>query len=333
MIENAFKLTPELAKVKIETVGLFPKGYVSIIAGAPAVGKTWFMLSITKGVIDGVNGLGIEKGDYPKGRVLIFAGETGVRLLAQRFYQLLPESSCVDNLRVISSQAMLSSDVDIMLSTALGRKNIEQAISEFKPSIVFFDTMISFVEGGKDESSQADMTDIIRSMSNVAQRQNCAIIMMHHFRKRKNGGDSVGRSLDEVIGTSAFSRLASVVVGLERKDCVRYCKCLKTWWTEFRPFAFRITSDNDTVTLLADYEFDENGVKSKVPTVRRIIREINDTFNYETSFSISDVAAAFNEDRGNVSLAITSMLNDGTLEKSLKVDRKQLYKRKLSKNT
>lgn len=310
MIENALKLSTELAQLRIESVGIFPKGYVSLLAGEPGVGKTWFMLSVAKGVIDGVNGIGIEKGAYNQGRVLLFAGETGVRLLAQRFFQLLPESKNIDNLAVISAHLMEEKRLDVMLSTAAGRKNIATSINEFKPDIVFFDTMISFTEGGKDESSQVDMMDVIRGMSMVAQKNNCAIVMVHHFRKRQSSSENRNRGLDEVIGTSAFSRLAALVVGIERKERVRMVRCLKSWWQEFRPFSYRIDSQNNgKVKLETSYDYDETGATSIVPAIERIEQAILRTYNPGVGFTLQDVILLTDDTRYKCDLALTSLLN------------------------
>lgn len=313
MLEHGITLTRELANVETETVGVFPKGYVSILAGEPAVGKTWLMLGIAKGVIDGVNSVGLERERYRQGRVLLFAGETGVRLLAKRFFDLLPETTHIENLVVMSAHKLAMENVDVMLTTALGRKNIEAAIKEHKPEIVFFDTMISFTGDGKDESSQADMSDVIRQMSTVAQRYNTAVVMIHHFRKRskiaKEDQPTV-RQLDEVIGTSAFSRLAAVVVSIERNNDVRTVRCLKSWWKEFRPFSYRIETSKGHVELTVDYDYDQYGTHSVVPAVEKIQQQVLERYTSEgEQFTLQDVVLLTGYNMNKCSLALTALLS------------------------
>lgn len=324
LLSNSLLLTDKLANTRVDRVSIFPKGHVTLIAGEPGIGKTWFMLSVCKSLAEGKRGLGSATEVYPKGKALVFAGETGVRLLASRVH-LMGGINPVENVRVVSSHVCANMNIDTMINTAIGRKNIEEAVSEFRPDMVFFDTMISFMADGKDESSQVDMTDCIRGLGSIASRYNTALVIMHHFRKRtslKNMGEE--RHMDEVIGTSAFIRLASLVIGIERKDQVRTVRCLKSWWEEFSPFTFRIEEKDGVVRLAQDYNYCADGSYSVTRTARALESTILARY-VDCVFSAMDVACDYDVSRSTASEAISSLCRKNLVHSEGKSGYTKLY--------
>ena len=306
LLENSILLTEKIASVDVERISIFPKGHVTWIAGEPGIGKTWVMLSIAKSLAEGKRGIGSPIDKYPVGKSLIFAGETGVRLLANRI-KLMGGLTPLENCRVISSHVCANLNIDTMINTAIGRKNIEGAIAEFKPDMVFFDTMISFMADGKDESSQVDMSDCLRGLGAIASRYNVAMVLLHHFRKRKSSGDGGERSMDEVIGSSAFTRLASLVIGIERKRELRTVRCFKSWWEEFTPFAFTISKNKEGVVYLnQDYNYNPDGSSSPTRLSRLLAEKIEGAY-VDRVFTLMDVVADFDVSRAAASDAVQTL--------------------------
>ena len=310
LLENSVMLSEKIANVQVDRISIFPKGHVTLIAGEPGIGKTWLMLSIAKSLAEGTRGIGSPIDKYPVGKSLIFAGETGVRLLANRI-KLMGGLTPLENCRVISSHLCANLNIDTMINTAIGRKNIEGAVEEYKPDMVFFDTMISFMADGKDESSQVDMSDCLRGLGAIASRYNVAMVLLHHFRKRKSSGEVAERSMDEVIGSSAFIRLASLVIGIERKREVRTVRCFKSWWEEFTPFAFTISKTKEGVVYLSqDYNYNSDGSSSPSRFSRLLAEKI--TMSYvNRSFTIMDVVADFDVSRSSASEAVQRLCSKG----------------------
>lgn len=324
IMDYAFSLTEELAKISVSFVGLFPRGHVSLVVGEPGIGKTWFMLGISKALADGVQGLG-SPDPYTKGKALIFAGETGLRLLANRLYSMGGVKN-VDNIKVFSSQFMADNGVDVMMNTAIGRQNVADAVKAFRPDVVFIDTLISFMEAGKDESSQADMTDGIRGLSHIAQKYNCAVVIIHHFRKRKATQTESTRSIDEVIGSSAFTRLAALIIAVERKNNTRWVKCLKSWWQEFKPFTFTLETKEDGVRLNDCYDYDSDGVKTLGNAIARVRAAVMASYGEGGEFTLADIVAVSGISRNTVSTAIQAMLTDGTVTRTKREVNTQFFK-------
>lgn len=302
LLDKSILLSEKIASMEVEKIAIFPKGHTTLIAGEPGVGKTWLMLSIAKSLAGGLKGIGSPIDKYPKGKCLIFAGETGVRLLANRV-KLMGGITPLENCRVISSHLCANLSIDTMINTAIGRKNIDEAVAEYKPDMVFFDTMISFMADGKDENSQVDMADCLRGLGSVASKYNTAMILLHHFRKRKSSAEGE-RSMDEVIGSSAFTRLASLVIGIERKRELRTVRCLKSWWEEFTPFAFTISKNNDgTIYLNQDYNYNSDGSSSPTRLSRILAGKIASKYG-DQMFSSMDVVADFDVSRSVANEAI-----------------------------
>ena len=312
IMQHAITLDPRLAEEPVKYVGLFPRGYVSLVAGEPGVGKTWFMLDVARSVADGRLGMGDPYEPYERGKVLLFAGETGVRMLVDRMNQLGGVEN-LNRIQVISSHQMARMDIDVMLNTAIGRKNIEDAIRDYRPDIVFIDTVISFMGDGKDESSQVDMSDSIRVLGVLANTCNTAIVLLHHFRKRASKASEEARSQNEVIGTSAFTRLTSLVIGLERKGEVRYVHCLKSWWKEFNPFSFRIIDKGGKVVLAQNYSYDSEGARSTVPASFRILDWLAKHKADGSEVTIAEVSAELGIERTAVAAALDMGLAKGRL--------------------
>lgn len=233
MIERGLTLTPQLAaSFKTEFVGIFPKGYVSMLVGEPAAGKTWFMLSMCRGIADGDVGLG-DPLRYKQGKAVILAGETGVGLLCTRYKELgFPRHS--ENI-VVFSAAMCTGEDTLSLDTERGIVNLTEILTELKPEVLFVDTLISFCTG--DESDIKLMAEPVKRLTVVAQKTKTAIVLCHHFRKKKQGITS-GLSMSEVIGTSAFTRLAAMIAGISVDGDCRTVQCLKSWWKPFQKFDF-----------------------------------------------------------------------------------------------
>lgn len=323
LIDNSLVLEGELCEDNTSFVGLFPRGHVSIVAGEPGIGKTWFMLDFARSLVDG----GFLAGDfahrYSQGKALIFAGETGVRLLGSRL-SMLGGCNHPENMRIISLHVCAMRDVNVMINTAIGRKNVNEAIKEYRPDIVFFDTMISFMSDGKDESSQVDMLDTLRGLTFIAAENKCALVVMHHFRKKQQG--VVGaRTMDDVIGTSAFTRLASLVVGVFRKEELRYVKCLKSWWKEFDTFAFIIKSAGKGVEIVRDYTFGETGRElSKVTNV--VIHRLMEEYATGELFTALDAAALCDVSRPTATEALAQMVRGGHAEVACKDGNTRKYR-------
>lgn len=188
--------------------GLYPRGFMSIVAAQAGTGKTWFMQYIACRLSMGGN---ILSGLVPKSKrykSLIMAGETGTDMLNLRM-----KATCWDydkkRVRIYNAVDMQMADIPIMLNTPEGRATFVAILENEKPDVVFFDTLISFHTA--DESKQGEMTSIYTYLLKLAMTFNCAVVVNHHTRKKSTKSQNSAYTQDDVIGTNAGVRLANNV--------------------------------------------------------------------------------------------------------------------------
>lgn len=230
----------------IDLIGnMFPIGYVSILASKAGVGKTWYLQKLSCDVSKG--GL-VEPFGYsqPERKVLYFTGETGIEMLNKRIY-LTDWKYKFSNLSVYGLNDALVAGVSLFLDDESGRNNIIEIIRGENPELIIFDTLISFHR--QDESAQKEITGIYAFLTSVAKRFDCAILISHHLRKSKLSSAKI--SQDEVIGTSAMSRLASTVFVVQRLQNTNrnLVKNVKNWLPQVPDFTYEIKNYEDSVEI------------------------------------------------------------------------------------
>lgn len=225
--------------------GLFPRGYMSILAAPAGTGKTWFMQYLCCQLSMGGNILAGLRTKHPSMKSLIFAGETGRDLLIRRLKQTSWE--CRPELLIIYDAIELQrNNINIMLNEPEGRATFLTILAAEAPDIVFLDTLLSFHSA--DESKQQDMGSIYRFLLKTSSDCNCAIVVNHHTRKRNNKNPAQVLGQDDVIGTSAGVRLAaSVYIAEPESDLLAHADAefptvwvrnVKTWDAKLPPFSF-----------------------------------------------------------------------------------------------
>lgn len=241
--------------------GLFPRKQVSIIASEPGCGKTWAMLqtcadlssSFTWGKFYGLSFVEQDR------KCMLLIGDTGKEMISERIKMMgLEEKINEQNIVMYFVEDMISEKYPFLLNEAQGRTSINQLIQSERPDIVFFDTLISFMTG--DENSAKEIGEIFIELRNMAEENNCAIVLNHHFRKTAKGeGKRKSASLSDVIGSSAMARLSSLMIGMTRqpddgtdRNIVNVFS-IKTWYKEMPPFAFEIKETRGLVELIPNY--------------------------------------------------------------------------------
>ena len=240
------KLDPTVRVSPLELIGgIYPRKFVSAIVAPPGTGKTIFMqknvsdLSVGGSIFDGFS---VE--DVPR-KSLIFAGEAGYELLVRRG-ALTRWAINPDNVIVVDQYNYEMTNHTVSLDTAEGCKNIERIIDSTKPDIVFFDTFSSFHD--KDENKATEVKPIIKRLADMARSFNIAIVIVHHSRKRTARERSLALNQDDVIGSSVFNRLVSLIIGIEPlqpNEKTLFVRPLKTWFSSFPPFTFTISEDTN----------------------------------------------------------------------------------------
>lgn len=238
-------VTPPIEKI----AGLFPRGYISVVASMPGAGKTWLMqyiacqLSVGGTILDGI----LPRS--PKYKSLILAGETGKKLLDQRLASTNWGYEPT-NIIVYEAHQWAKLGVPYMINTREGQETIAATVEIERPTIMWLDTFLSFHTA--EESKMADMTAVYQFMLRMASYYNMAVVLNHHMRKRPSN-QSEGRrryTQDDVIGSSAGIRLANAVyaVSVEELDAGKTKQTVtnvKSWDKKIPPFTYEFVEDED----------------------------------------------------------------------------------------
>ena len=192
--------------------GMFARQHTSIIFGEPGCCKTWLMLYIS--LILTTGGVLWKDLTVKQSKVLFFEGDTPVSTLNERITKLNKPLND-DYFKYVSRYDADEIDVNLSLCTEDGRNNFESFIKNFMPDLIVIDTLISFIDDEKDAEQIKKVIDFLKSM---AVQCNCHVTIVHHSRKRDRG--EIRNKLDQsdVIGSSIITRLASIVIGVDKYD-------------------------------------------------------------------------------------------------------------------
>jgi hypothetical protein len=83
-----------------------------------------------------------------------------------------------------------------------GLDALQLALDALRPDVIVLDPLVSFCAGG-DMNSNAVMSSVMRKLKEIAGRNECAVLIVHHTRK---GGDA--GNVETISGAAAITNLA-----------------------------------------------------------------------------------------------------------------------------
>lgn len=282
--------SPDIEKV----AGMFPRGFISIVASSAGTGKTWLMQYISCQLSVGGRILGGMVAKSKPMKSIIMSGETGKFMLDKRLASTSWEYE-PSRIRVYAVMDFIKASIPYTLNSKEGQETIAKIVEIERPDVIWFDTLISFHTA--DESKQADMTHIYSYLLRMASYYNIAVVLNHHMRKRPNNrkGEGAPMTQDEVIGSSAGVRLANSVYLITREDVgegmsKQTVRNVKSWDKRVPDFTYKFVNDEHD---LVDFEidFDTEGRNLFWSLKERLMSYIQ-TFNVGAMFSANDAAKA-----------------------------------------
>ena len=171
-------LSTPMSKTMFIVDGLIPQG-VNVLSGAAKIGKSWLMLWLGLQVSQGLHVWGIPTMHCD---VLYLCLEDTLRRIKDRLFDLTDDSTRSFHLAV---------------TCGLIGNGLEEEIINFledfpKTKLVIIDTLQK-VRDSKGSAGKAGMYgndyDDISSIKKIADEHDISIILVHHLRKLKDGGD------------------------------------------------------------------------------------------------------------------------------------------------
>lgn len=179
-----------------------PYGKVTIVQGDPGEGKTSFALALVSLLTKGQPLPEYESGDDPVS-VIYQTAEDG---LADTIKPRL-ESYGADCKRV-----MVIDDSEFDLTVA--DRRLEEAVTETGARLVVLDPMQAYLGSDVDIHRANEVRDVFKKLCHMAERTGCAVLLIGHMNKDKNG-----KSAYRGLGSIDFRAAArSVLVVGRAKD-------------------------------------------------------------------------------------------------------------------
>lgn len=285
--------------------GIYPRRHLSILASAAGVGKTWLMTAQALNLSAGGYVFGSTSPFNKPAKTLIFCGETGIEILIERAH-LLQVNYNPENIAIYASSDLAANDIAFCLDDEVGFSNIKKIIQGENPDLVFFDTLISF--RSDDENASQNTSKILTKLRGVADTMNCAIVLNHHIRKRKQRDMQTELTQDDIIGSSAITRLCAVAFILEKApgDLIKTV-CVKSWWKKPEAYYWGIKSvSQDEVTLIAT-------VSADMTRNRLLIHDIIESAPQGAMFTSQDIAQAASCSEDTARTYLNRLVDEGIL--------------------
>ncbi len=229
--------------------GLACRGYVTVLAGAPGVGKTLFLekwvADLSQGgyILPQVDENGILHGylgyEPTPLKTIILAGEFGRNGLIKRAQKLNLKIN-KNFVHAIDYLDFEREGIALLLHTKEGEENIELLAKTKKPDVLIIDSFATFFDG--DENKNPEVLQSFKFLARIARENNIAVIVVHHNRKRLSSEQAKPLTLDDIIGGNAIARLSERVIAIEYNalQTANRVSLLKSWGERFTSFLYKI---------------------------------------------------------------------------------------------
>lgn len=212
--------------------GVIPEGGCGLLVSAPKVGKTRISIEMALGLATGLKPLGLSiSKPVPVG---FFSLEDGEYLFSSRL------DSGINNTALrrpyhwdghitkelawhpAREMSLFTNFAQVDLSEAGDKQRLYETIVKYDLKLVIIDTL-SMAIGKSDVSNSKDMYAILKDIKTIAKTTGCAIMFIHHTRKRVF---EKGESIQEmVLGSTALHAWSDFIMNLvapgEETDLLR----------------------------------------------------------------------------------------------------------------
>ena len=210
---------------------IIPRGGCGVLAASPKIGKTRLALEILTGLSCNDNPMGILVDKHPN--VGLLSLEDGEELVLNRISQCLYQSQVrsthhwagyIDLDLVWHPGSKINLFVGFNpadLSQIEDRRHLLDVIQNNSLDLLIIDTL-SMCIGKADINNSTDMYSILSGVKYIAQKTNCAIMFIHHTRKKQ--GITRNESMqDMLLGSTAVYAWSDFVLHLYKdKDDIMH---------------------------------------------------------------------------------------------------------------
>lgn len=230
MIESANQTTPVMgeskliygyqdfvdAEFKIEWIlqGLLAQGGFGLITGYPGTGKTQFSIALGAHMALGSDKFLTWDNVAGSKKVLFLSLEMSAAPL-NHFMATIGEGY-TDKNTLNRNFLVAPFGTPINLDTPEGQIFFDQIMNDHMPDILVIDSLQKV--SSKELTDEQAVKNLIHYLANVRAKYSCAMLMIHHNRKKPNDGQKKGVELSDVYGSTYITTDVDFVVSLKTVD-------------------------------------------------------------------------------------------------------------------
>lgn len=194
-------LTADVTPPEFIIEGLVPRRGVSIMTAAPGSGKSF--LNIDMGLAVCAGGKFLQHFETVKGPVLLVDLENDQPNMMKRIQQVYASRIETEDLPPDSPMEMVKREerLDLRVDMPASRAALIKRIEAVKPVLVIIDPLVA-VHGQEENDNVAMRNQVFRPLKMIAEKFNCAIVVIHHPRKRGqiNDDNEMVRGASDILG-------------------------------------------------------------------------------------------------------------------------------------
>lgn len=196
---------PELPEISWLLKGWIPKGWVTLLAASPGVGKSYLSLALIDMALKGqtLNGLPFEKGG--KQNAVYVDAEGFISVHYQRGHRWNLDFSKFYAMERPRRKMIDLSDREI-------QDQLLDTIFDLDPFIVVVDSFSRVNKRG--ENTIEKTLGVLSFLDELCSTTGLALLLVHHLRKRPPGLSNMAVNLDDIRGTGDLTAVARSVLAM-----------------------------------------------------------------------------------------------------------------------
>jgi hypothetical protein len=199
------ELGPSLPPVEWLWPNWIPRGMLSLLGAIPGAGKSFLALDLARRIIAGDT--------FPDGAPVRTPGANVIYVDAEQVPQLINERAVaweMDRARLFLMPPEPNDMIDF--SRPEYQDRLTEMLYALQPALVVIDSLSSI--SSKGENNVEDVRGLLGFLSSVALDHNCALLLIHHLRKRGPLPLVDVLTIDDFRGSSHIIAMARSVLGL-----------------------------------------------------------------------------------------------------------------------
>jgi archaellum biogenesis ATPase FlaH len=204
------------AEFKIEWIldGLLAQGGFGLITGYPGTGKTQFSIALGAHMALGSKKFLTWDNVAGNKKVLFLSLEMSAAPL-NHFMGTIGKG--YDDKNTLNRNFLVAPfGTPINLDTPEGQIFFDQIMNDHMPDILIIDSLQKI--GSKELTDEQAVKTLIHYLSTVRAKYSCAMLMVHHNRKKPNDGQKKGVELSDVYGSTYITTDVDFVLSLKTID-------------------------------------------------------------------------------------------------------------------